>query len=483
MQTLNDAKKRLLINLQDFPEIAIRYQNEDPLVTRMIQAQAGMIADQSSDIDIAIIEPFIKSNPRTILADATNKGILPVATPCQHYVEVINKNSESVTISAGRYFEDLQGRTWRFLQTANAAAGERVSVLAEQSEVRTKDYQVVFTETFHQVTLDIQEELKLCGIRISDDRNNAYTYRASWLNSPPGEYAYNLKTDTMRHIIAEFGDDARCGCTVQANTVISFEITESDGKIDISALREASLREIVNNTESKIQLKFQDNGLVRAGADPLNIGQLSLLSSYPTHDENATFLSDFDYAVRKTFMGRCDYLTVWNEAMQDKYYKATLDDINHLNIAFIPKNDVDKEPLLKEITARIGRLDSLYQDRVNEKAVEERAFQIQITAKLAPVHNVEAVKEEITALLLARYGRETLASSYFLADGFNSQEIADALKKNISAFQDHISDFSIVVEDVIANPIKPHQWTFMTKNSIVINVNRTATTGANLWAS
>lgn len=483
MQTLNDAKKRLLINLQDSPEIAIRYQNEDPLVTRMIQAQAGMIADQSNDIDIAIIEPFIKSNPRTILADATNKGILPVATPCQHYVEVINKNSESVTISAGRYFEDLQGRTWRFLQTANAAAGERVSVLAEQSEVRTKDYQVVFTETFHQVTLDIQEELKLCGIRITDDRNNAYTYRASWLNSPPGEYAYNLKTDTMRHIIAEFGDDLRCGSTVQANTVISFEIMESDGQIDVSALREASLREIVNNAEAKIQLKFQDNGLVRAGADPLGIDQLSLLSSYPTHDKNATFLSDFDYAVRKTFMARCNYLTVWNEAMQDKYYKATLDDINHLNIAFEPKNAIDKEPLLKEIKAHIGRLDTLYQDRVNEKVVVNRAFQIQITAKLAPVHNVEAVKEEIKTLLLARYGRDTLASSYFLADGFNTQEIADALKKNISAFQDHISDFSIVVEDVIANPIKPHQWTFMTKESIVINVNRTATSGANLWAS
>jgi hypothetical protein len=483
MQTLNDAKKRLLINLQDSPEIALRYQNEDPLVTRMIQAQAGMIADQSSDIDIAIIEPFIKSNPRTVLADATNKGILPVATPCQHYVEVINKNSESITISAGRYFEDLQGRTWRFLQTANVAAGEREAVLAEQSEVRTKDYQAVFTETFHQVTLDIQEELNLCGIRITDDQGNNYTYRPSWLNSPAGEYAYNIKTDTMRHVIVEFGDDLRCGATVQANTIISFEITESDGQIDVNALREASLREIVNNAEAKVQLKFQDNGLVRAGADPLGIDQLSLLSSYPTHDKNATFLSDFDYAVRKAFMSRCKYLTVWNEAMQDKYYTATLDDINHLSVAFVPKSEVDKAQLSNEIKAHIGRLDTLYQDRVNEKEVVSRAFQIEITAKLAPVHNVEAVKEEIKTLLLARYGVDSLASSYFLADGFNTQEIAESLKKNVSAFQDHISDFSIIVEDIAVNPIKPHQWTFITKESIVIHVKRTATTGANLWTS
>ncbi|MCK4108911.1 hypothetical protein [Acinetobacter radioresistens] len=483
MQTLNDVKKRLLINLQDSPEIALRYQNEDPLVTRALQAQAGMIADQSQDIDIAIIEPFIKSNPRTILADATNKGILPVATPCQHYIEVINKNNESLTISAGRYFEDLQGRTWRFLQTANVAAGSKEVVLAEQSEIRIKDYQVLFTEPFHQVTLDIQEELSLCGIRIYDNRGENYKYRNSWLNSPPGEHAYNIKTDSMRHIIVEFGDSLRCGATLQSNTVLSFEIIESDGQIDTSVLREASLKEIVSPAESKIQLKFQSNGLLRSGADPLSIEQLSLLSSYPSQDEDATFLSDFDYAVRKAFMARCNYVSVWNEALQDKYYKATLDDINHLNFVFVPKNEVDQLQLGLDIKQYIGQLDTLYKDHTNEKSVEIRAFKIQVSGKLAPVHNSDAVKEEIKSLLLSRYGRGSLASSYFLADGFNTQEIADSLKKNVSAFQDHISDLSISVEDLTENPIKPHQWVFMTKESITVNVSRTATSGAVLWTS
>lgn len=483
MQTLNDVKKRLLVNLQDSPEIALRYQNGDPLVARMIQAQAGMIADQSSDIDIAIIEPFIKSNPRTILADATNKGILPVAVPCQHYIEVANKSNENATISAGRYFEDLQGRTWRFLQTANMVPGGTAIVLAEQSEIRTRDYQAVFTEAFHQVKLDIQEELYLCGINVTDDNGQSYKYQPSWLNSPPGEYAFNLKTDSMRHMYVEFGDDLRCGTTIQANTILSFEIIESDGQIDTSALREASLREVVNSVETKIQLKFQNNGLVRAGADPLGLDQLSLLASYPTYDKNAVFLSNFDYVVRNKFMARCHYLTVWNEAVQEKYYTVTLDDINHLNFCFEPKNEVDKEQLAQDIKDYIGRVDTLYENRVNEKVIEERAFQIEITAKLAPVHNVEAVKEEIKTLLLSRYGRETLAASYFLADGFNTQEIADALKKNVSAFQDHISDLRIIGEDIESNPIKPHQWAYMTKDSIVVIVKRTATSGANLWTS
>lgn len=483
MPTLNDVKKRLLINLQDYPEIALRYQNGDPRVVAALQAQAGMIADQSTDIDLAKIEPFIKSNVRTILSDATNKGILPIATPCQHLLEVENKGTTALTISAGRYIDDVQGRTWRLLQTANAAAGQTVTVQVEQSQLRTVDYQVIFSEAFLQVELEIQEDLHLCGIRVFDGANNTYTYRPRWLNSPAGEYAYNLKTDTMRKITAEFGDSLRCGTTAQANTVLSFELMECDGAIDTSQLREASLQEIASNAETKAQLKFKTGGLVRSGTDPLSIEQLRLLSSYPTHDQNAVFLGDFDYVVRKAFMARCNYLTVWNEALQDKYYNTTFDDINHLQLAFTAKNASEAPQLATEIKRFIGEIDSLYKDRVNQRAVEQRFFRITIDAKLAPVHNEDTVKEQIYTLLLARYGRESLASSYFLADGFNTQEIANAIKTNISAFQDHISDFSIAIEDLAKNPIKPHQWAFMDRSSITLSIKRTATTGAQLWTS
>lgn len=481
MLTQSDVKKRLLINLQDTPEIALRYQNGDPLVVAMLQAHAGMIADQSADLDVAKIEPFIKSNVRTILADATNKGILPIATPCQHYLEVENKGTTFVTISAGRYFDDLQGRTWHLMQTANVGPGQKVQVQAEQSQVRTIKYQAIYTETFHQVVLDIQEDLHLSGIRIYDDQGNSYTYRSRWLNSPAGEYAYNLKTDTMRQITAEFGDDMRCGRTVLANTVLSFELTESDGAIDNSVLREASLQEISAAAEAKVQLKFVTGGLIRSGTDPLSIEQLRLLSSYPTHDQNAVFLSDFDYVVRKAFMARCHYLTVWNEAVHDKYYRASYDDINHLQLAFSPKNLGEREQLATDIKNYIGEIDSLYRGRVHQHNIEVRHFKLEVSAKLAPVHNADTVKEQIITLLLARYGRESMASSYFLADGFNTQEIANALKTNITAFQDHISDFTIVSEDLLKNPIKPHQWAFMDKSSIVVNIQRTATTGTNLW--
>lgn len=479
----SDVKKRLLINLQDTPEVALRYQNGDPLVRGMLQAQAGMIADQSADVDQAQIEPFIKSNVRTILADATNKGILPIATPCQHYIEVENKGLNAVSISAGRYIDDIQGRTWRLLQTANVGPGEVVEVQAEQSQIRVEKYQAIYTEPFHQVQLNIQEELHLSSVNIHDEQGNTYKRRKNWLNCPPGEYAFNVKTDSMRHMIIEFGDDLRCGRTVQANALLNFELIETDGKIDNSVLREASLQELMTADEGKIQLKFKTGGLIRAGADPLSIEQLRLLSSYPTHDDSDVFLGDFNYSVRKAFMSRCNYLNIWNEAVQERYYKATLDDINHLQLAFSAKNESESEQLATEIKNYIGEIDSLYKDRVHQREVEIRYFNLEVNAKLASVHSVETVKEQIITLLLSKYGRDLLASSYFLADGFNAQEIAKTLKDNIVAFQDHISDFALVSDDLALDPIKPHQWTYMSKLSITVNIKRTATSGNNLWTA
>lgn len=481
MSALNEVKKRLLINLQDTPDVAMRYQNGEPLVMAMLQAMAGMIADQSTDINMAIIEPFIKSNVRTILADATNKGILPVVVPCQHYADFENKGQTALTVSAGRYIEDAQGRIWRLLQTANMEPGSIAKVLVEQSQVRTLEHQTIFTETFLQVELAIQEDLYLCGIRVYDDSGNNYNYRKRWMNCPAGEHAYNLKTDSMRTITAEFGDSARCGVTVPANTVLKFEIIESDGEIETSRLREASLQELVNSKEGKIQVKFTEGGLVRSGTDSLSIEQLRLLSSYPTHDEDAVFLGEHDYTVRNKFMSRCDYLTVWNEATQDIYYKANLDDMNHLQLAFVAKNSAEAGQLGLDIVKYIGQIDSLYKDRVHIRSVETRNFSIQVNARLASVHNVETIKEQIYTLLLARYGRESLASSYFLADGFNIQEISDAIKKNIVAFQDHISDFTLLTQDLTLDPIKPHEWVYMSRDSIQIKIERTANSGANLW--
>lgn len=96
------------------------------------------------------------------------------------------------------------------------------------------------------------------------------------------------------------------------------------------------LVDIDTNDEQKLTFKFVSDGLIRSGADPLSVAQMRVLASYPSlYDENAVYLGNFDFLVRKKFMSRCHFISVWNENIQDKYYGATYTDINHLHLAFI----------------------------------------------------------------------------------------------------------------------------------------------------
>jgi hypothetical protein len=88
-----------------------------------------------------------------------------------------------------------------------------------------------------------------------------------------------------------------------------------------------------------------------------------VLSTYPAlYDENAVFLGNFDYLVRQKYMARCHYIAVWNENEQNRYYGVTYQDINHLHIAIVAKNNLEQASLEQEIIQYIGQLDSLYKE-------------------------------------------------------------------------------------------------------------------------
>lgn len=223
-------------------------------------------------------------------------------------------------------------------------------------------------------------------------------------------------------------------------------------------------------------LRFKQGGSIRAGADPLNVSQLKVLSTYPAlYDENAVFLGNFDYSVRQKFMARCHFIAVWNENEQDGYYGATYQDINHLHIAIVAKNQAEQQNLEAEIIQYIGQLDSLYKDRVRVHSVVEKPFSLTLNGRLAAVHDLDGVKAQIKGLLVGPYGRTKLSASRWLVNGFNSQEISTQLRKSINAFQDNISDFSLIVPIALN---KPHEWVYIAENSITLNLERTAETGA-----
>ncbi|MEN3978249.1 hypothetical protein [Acinetobacter sp. CWB-B33] len=475
MLTQADFEARIVAALDDY-EIQEQYNAQDPLVVQQVRSIAAFLSLLSQEIDIAELEPFIKTRDRSIIADAANKGILPIGMPAQHILEVINRAGNSISLSQGRLIEDNSGRPWRLLQSVTVSAGETGEVQAEQSEYREVQYIVQNSESFHRTQLKLQDDLALAGIIVRDDLNNNYLLKKRWMNVAPLEYAFNLTTDSLRRIYIEFGDDERAGCTAKANQTFTFGILETYGDVDISRLKDASLDDVFNADEQRVSVRFKLGGAVRQGADPLNVSELRVLSSYPSlYDENAVFLGNFDYSVRAKFMPRAYYLAVWNENEHDRYYGATYKDINHLHIAVTAKNSAEQEMLEQEIIQYIGQLDSLYKDRVRVHAVLEKPYALSLNGRLAAVHDLDGVKVQIKGLLVDRYGQTKLSASRWLVNGFNTQEISTQLRKNITAFQDNISDFSLSVPAVLN---KPHEWVYVSNESITLNLERTAEMGA-----
>ena len=479
MLTQADFEARIVAVLDDY-EILERYNAQDPIVLRFLRSIAAFLSLFSQEVDISEIEPFIKTRDRSIIADATNKGILPIGMPTQHVLEVLNRSANSITLSQGRMIEDNSGsRPWRLLQSVTVNAGETGEVLVEQSEYREVQYTVQSTENFHRVELQLRDDLSLAGITVRDNSNQAYQLKKRWMNVEPLEYAFNLTTDSLRRIFIEFGDDERAGRTAQANQVFTFGILETYGDVDVSRLKDASLLDVLTTDETKVSVRFKQGGIVRQGADPLNISQLRVLATYPAlYDENAVFLGNFDYSVRQKFMARCHYIAVWNENEQDRYYGVTYQDINHLHIAVVAKNNAEQANLETEIIQYIGLLDSLYKDRVRVHAVVEKPFNITLNGRLAAVHDLDGVKAQIKGLLVDRYGRTKLSASRWLVNGFNTQGISTQLRTNIVAFQDNISDFSLNVP-VVLN--KPHEWVYISEPGITLNIERTAETSGAAW--
>lgn len=475
MLTQADFEARLIANIDDF-EILERYNAQDPIVLKFLRSLGAYLALFGQEFEISELEPFVKTRDRSVIADATNKGILPIGMPTQHILEVINRSANSITLSQGRLIEDNSGgRYWRLLQPVTVQAGSTGEVTVEQSEYREVQYTVANSETFHRVELKLQDDLALAGLTVRDNTNQNYIQKKRWMNVAPLEYAFNLTTDSLRRIFIEFGDDDRAGRTAAANQTFTFGILETYGDVDVSRLKDASLAEVLTLDETKVSVRFKQGAVVRQGADPLNISQLKVLSTYPAlYDENAVFLGNFDYLVRQKYMARCHYIAVWNENEQNRYYGVTYQDINHLHIAIVAKNNLEQASLEQEIIQYIGQLDSLYKERVRVHIVEEKPFIITLNGRLASVHDLDGVKSQIKGLLIERYGRTQLRSNRWLMNGFNTQEISTQLRKNIVAFQDNISDFSVNVPKILN---KPHEWVFVTNESITLNIERTAETG------
>lgn len=498
MPTRSEFEAMLASALEDYPEVSELYQAGDPRLRVQVGAIADFLVLMSQELEISELEPFLKTRDRSILADASNKGILPTATAARHNVSITNDGATSVTLSAGRVISDNQGRPWRLLSGSTIAAGATTTVVAEQSEISTVSYTVAVTEAFHQTILPLTDGLYLADLAVQrEDLPTPVTMDRAprWMNVLPGDEAYRVLVDSLRRITVEFGDTDRAGRTATAADEYTFTLLQTYGKVDHLKLREASLDTIATPEEQKLRLLFLTGGIIRAGADPLTMTQLRLMASYPAlYDESAVYLGNFDFLVRRQFAARCGFISVWNESAHERAYGSVdFVDMNRLHVAVSALNPLEQTTLEGEVAALIGRADSLYSGGVYDSgtnpagkvivdSVVEREYALTVTARLAGVHDIDTTRAQIKAALLGRYGKGQVAVSRWLPDGINLQEASTIMRMTIPAFQDRISDFSLSGEDVsILDKVMPHQWLYLSDDSITVDIKRTADQGGALW--
>ena len=485
MSERNNILESIGSHINDYPEIAERWRAGDPTVRAMLTSIVEVAVFLKRDNDVNAIEPFIKSKNRTIIADAINKGILPVATPCQHKVTIENGANTTMSLSQGRLIEDGTGRQWRLLAAVTMAAGEVKKVLAEQSIINSARITIPVNEPFYTLALTTTDDAYFSSIGVTNmTSGEVYQHSPKFMNAGIGQATYTLQSDNLTNVNLIFGASGRAGRTVQAGEVYEIAISQCYGEVDATSLRQASLNELLISDESKLNIYFKAGDMIRAGANPLTINQLRLLASFPAmYDRNAVFMGNFTFLVMQHFMNRLDYMAIWNETIHERYYGAALDNINHLNLVVIPKLNTanEKAQLITDIQQLVARADSLLDGRVRVMSATERPYQINITGRLAAVHDMDSVRIQIKELLLENYGKGSLAANHHNADGFNLQEISTRLRNKVVAFQDRISDFTVSGEDVTQNPVKPHEWAFLSDASITINLTRTADSGNAIW--
>jgi hypothetical protein len=151
--TAQEIEAAALASLSTFPTVANFVRAGDPRVLAQIRAQAAMLAMISEQVDVAQYEPFMKVRDSTVLADASHKGILPLARACRVSLSVTNGDTTPFVLAAGRRMQDSKGRIYMVDTAVTIAAGATVSVAATQKTTRTITHSVAVATPFYRIEL------------------------------------------------------------------------------------------------------------------------------------------------------------------------------------------------------------------------------------------------------------------------------------------------------------------------------------------
>ncbi len=428
-----------LAAISAFPEVAKYVRAGDPRVLAQIRAQAAMLAMISEQVDVAQFEPFLKVRDGTILADATMKGILPLARPCRVTLSVTNGDTSPFVLPTGRRLQDTKGRIFIVDSGLTIGAGATVYVNCTQRTQRTITHTVSAAIPFYRIEVtQTDENVYLCSLDVWKGTQQ-FTYAPDWFNVLPGDFAHQVETDERRRLLVCMGSTGVIGYGVANGDVFNLNVGECEGAIRDLKLGSVFTPEYVYTTADGL-LSATLTSVLDTGAAPPTMAELRTMARYPSiYDHNAVYLAEFDFLLRR-YLSSIRFLSVWSEPVEESVRGANVANINTLFVSGLVTG-MSATAFKAKAASLISRADNSY--GINFVPAVLKPVSITISVKVAVIHDPATVEAQIRAAMLAKYGDGAAVVSIGQGEPLNKQAIYSHLRAQVPALQDSLSDIDI----------------------------------------
>jgi hypothetical protein len=495
MLTKSDFLQQIDLNINDYPDVAPLYKAKDPRILQMIGSMATMLSMFSQQLEVAMAEPFDLTRDTSVLAAAAMRGIIRKATPGRVKLLAKNDNLVAATIAAGRVLLDSDSNLYVVTSPGVIPAATLISevltsgqgfIEADQYYSQLITHTAASTEDFYAIPIpDSDDGYTLSSITVTDVDDNPFEYRKNYINALPDNEIYTVEFDDKGVAYVRFGMLDVAGVQIQSGDVIKINLTRSVGKIGPKVDSPFSFDSLTTGEAgvdlSLVRLSLSE--LLSAGENAISMAKLRVLTKYPAiYDDSAVFLGEFEFLVRKKYPD-LNFLSVWNEAIEEAARGGDLDNINTLFVAcfdttetVLSQPDPEAPVSPTEVTSLTAKqisikdlilaADNSYKVKFYTPVTSE--ITIVVTARISTAHNVSAVSATIKQTLLTEFGQ----SSGNHASKPIQRLSYELLREKVPEINVGYAFLNVAVTD-LSGSFRPELWRYATSDSITVIVTQT----------
>lgn len=500
--TKQDLEREAFADIDKYPALAVAYRAGDPTVTQHIGAIAAMGAAMLQQMEVAAMERFSKERDSTILADAAIRGIVPRAKGVRIQIEGVNGGISPVSLQVGRIILDDKGNAYQVESPMTIGRGQTALLTLRQGITRKIAHTVTESVPFYAIQIpDAEDGSYLASISVSG-KSGDFEWRSHYTNINAGDLVYHVEVDDKRRTYVRLGMRDVVGYQPSVGEVIDLTIGYAFGDLVPDVGSKFGL-EYTNANEAGLELTFKS--VLQRGEDPIAMDVLRELAKYPAvYADDAVFLGEFDFLVRKNFQN-LRFSSVWNEAAEELIRGANIDNSNRLFVAVVgpdgqeicvpsiseraeinPVNSGGEAPesepvpmgfrrliedelteLQRQIRLALWRADDGY--RITFCTPVRQEIGIKVLGKASSTYNKQEVVAQIRKLILDNYGEASPAARR----GYNRplyREVYELLKTNVPALTGGDADWQLVIEEPEGGA-RPELWRFVSEASLMVAVD------------